>query len=162
MSRSCGNCRFWQLHFEPKNKFHRCENCKMLQKTGIYKATATAHVNVSGDHGDCSLNKQFCPTKVPDKFKSHPPSGRWTGHRGIHSRMQIHETKHPKQHCAWDAQSPRSYCYYTGIWILCACRCACDRRYCKVGQDCLMLKILFMLIQQFRCSNVSRNSSSFS
>ncbi|MGL5904597.1 MAG: hypothetical protein ACRCZO_18075, partial [Cetobacterium sp.] len=37
-------------------KFHRCENCKMLQKTGIYKATATAHVNVSGDHRDCSLN----------------------------------------------------------------------------------------------------------
>lgn len=65
VSRCCGNCKFWQVSFETKKKFHRCEKCNMLQMTAMFKPTA--HVTVFGDFGERNLTINNSVLQVFDK-----------------------------------------------------------------------------------------------
>ncbi len=56
VSRTCGNCRCAQTEFDPKNKFHRCLKCNMLQKMGMYQPTAFSNVTVLGDSGEVNVS----------------------------------------------------------------------------------------------------------
>ncbi|KAJ8366024.1 hypothetical protein SKAU_G00148550 [Synaphobranchus kaupii] len=50
--RCCRRCRKTQTNFEAKADFHRCEDCRMLQKTNTYAAVGNGTLGVTGEHGD--------------------------------------------------------------------------------------------------------------
>ncbi|XP_026109895.1 uncharacterized protein LOC113082483 [Carassius auratus] len=55
VSRTCGNCKCSQTDFDSRKKFHRCMKCNMLQKSGMYTASAIANVTVLGDSGELNV-----------------------------------------------------------------------------------------------------------
>ncbi|XDV25428.1 hypothetical protein PO909_029348 [Leuciscus waleckii] len=50
--RCCMKCCAWQVEFDGKCKFHRCERCGLLQRIASFQPTVTAKVSLSGDFGE--------------------------------------------------------------------------------------------------------------